>query len=108
MDNGFHFMENEYESRNVFSNYINVSYKLNNLTASLFCQNLLKSNGKIEEVENHNRLAHKLFVARNRDTSNAIGIKLVWTLSKGRKFKGIERNTDSLKDKETGVAKSGK
>ena len=69
---------------------------------------MFKSNGKIEEVENHNRLAHKLFVARNRDTSNAIGIKLVLTLSKGRKFNGIERNTDSLKDMETGVAKSGK
>ena len=108
MDNGFHFMENEYENRNIFSDYISVSYRLKNLTASLFCQNLFKSNGKIEEVENHNHLAHKLFVARNRDTSNAIGIKLVWTLSKGRKFKGIERNTDSLKDKETGVAKSGK
>ena len=108
MDNGFHFMENEYESRNIFSDYVSVSYKLNNLTASLFCQNLLKSNGKIEEVENHNHLAHKLLVARNRDTSNCIGIKLAWTLSKGRKFKGIERNTDSLKDKETGVAKSGK
>ena len=108
MDNGFHFMENEYEGRNVFSDYVSVSYKLKNLTASLFCQNLFKSNGKIEEVENHNRLAHKLFVARNRDTSNAIGIKLAWTLSKGRKFKGIERDTDSLKDTETGVAKSGK
>ena len=108
MDNGFHFMENEYESRNIFSDYISVSYRLKNLTASLFCQNLFKSNGKIEEVENHNHLAHKLLVARNRDTSNAIGIKLAWTLSKGRKFKGIERNTDSLKDKETGVAKSGK
>ena len=108
MDNGFHFMENEYESRNIFSDYISVSYRLKNLTASLFCQNLFKSNGKIEEVENHNHLAHKLLVARNRDTSNCIGIKVAWTLSKGRKFKGIERNTDSLKDKETGVAKSGK
>ena len=108
MDNGYHFMENEYESRNIFSDYISVSYRLKNLTASLFCQNLFKSNGKIEEVENHNHLAHKLLVARNRDTSNAIGIKLTWTLSKGRKFNGIERDTDSLKDKETGVAKSGK
>ena len=108
MDNGFHFMENEYEGRNIFSDYISVSYKLKNLTASLFCQNLFKHNGKIAEVENHNRLAHKLFVARNRDTSNAIGIKLTWTLSKGRKFNGIERDTDSLKDTETGVAKSGK
>ena len=108
MDNGFHFMENEYESRNIFSDYISISYKLKNLTASLFCQNLFKRNGKIEEVENHNRLAHKLLVARNRNTSNAIGIKLAWTLSKGRKFKGIERDTDSLKDTETGVAKSGK
>ena len=108
MDNGFHFMENEYESRNIFSDYISISYKLKNLTASLFCQNLFKRNAKIEEVENHNHLAHKLLVARNRDTSNAIGIKLAWTLSKGRKFKGIERDTDSLKDTETGVAKSGK
>ena len=108
MDNGFHFMENEYESRNIFSDYVSISYKLKNLTASLFCQNLFKSNGKIEEVENHNHLAHKLLVVLNRDTSNAIGIKLTWTLSKGRNFKGIERDTDSLKDKETGVAKSGK
>ena len=108
MDNGYHFMENEYESRNIFSDNVSISYKLKNLTASLFCQNLFKSNGKIEEVENHNHLAHKLLVVRNRDTSNAIGIKLTWTLSKGRKFKGIERDTDSLKDKETGVAKSGK
>ena len=98
-------MENEYESRNIFSDYISVSYRLKNLTASLFCQNLFKSNGKIEEVENHNHLAHKFLVARNRDTSNAIGIKLTWILSKGRNFKGIDRDTNSLKDKETGVAK---
>ena len=78
------------------------------LFRSLFCQNLFKRNAKIEEVENHNHLAHKLLVVLNRDTSNAIGIKLTWTLSKGRNFKGIERDTDSLKDKETGVAKSGK
>ena len=105
MDNGFHFMENEYESRNIFTDIISVSYKYKNLTANIFCQNLFKRNGKIEEVENHNHLAHKLLVVRNRDTSNCIGIKLAWTLSKGRKFKGIDRDTNSLKDKETGVAK---
>ena len=105
MDNGFHFMENEYESRNIFTDIISVSYKYKNLTANIFCQNLFKRNGKIEEVENHNRLAHKLLVTRNRNTSSAFGIKLTWTLSKGRNFKGIDRDTDSLKDKETGVAK---
>lgn len=105
MDNGYHFMENEYESRNIFSDFVSVSYKYKNITASLFCQNLFKRNAKIEEVENHNHLAHKLLVARNRDTSNAIGIKLTWILSKGRNFKGIDRDTNSLKDKETGVAK---
>ena len=105
MDNGYHFMENEYESRNIFSNFVSVSYKYKNITAGLFCQNLFKRNAMIEEVENHNRLAHKLLVARNCDTSNAIGIKLMWTLSKGRNFKGIDRDTNSLKDKETGVAK---
>ena len=105
MDNGYHFMENEYESRNIFSDFVSVSYKYKNITAGLFCQNLFKRNAKIVEVENHNHLAHKLLVARNRDTSNAIGLKLMWTLSKGRNFKGIDRDTNSLKDTETGVAK---
>ena len=105
MDNGYHFMENEYESRNIFSDFVSVSYKYKNITAGLFCQNLFKRNAKIEEVENHNRLAHKLLIAHNHNTSNAIGIKLTWTLSKGRNFKGIDRDTNSLKDKETGVAK---
>ena len=105
MDNGYHFMENEYESRNIFSDFVSVSYKYKNITAGLFCQNLFKRNAKIEEVENHNRLAHKLLIAHNHNTSNAIGIKLMWTLSKGRNFKGIDRDTNSLKDKETGVAK---
>ena len=27
MDNGYHFMENEYESRNIFSDFVSVSYK---------------------------------------------------------------------------------
>ena len=56
-------------------------------------------------MENHNRLAHKLLIAHNHNTSNAIGLKLTWTLSKGRNFKGIDRDTNSLKDTETGVAK---
>ena len=105
MDNGYHFMENEYESRNIFSDFVSVSYKYKNITAGLFCQNLFKRNAKIEEVENHNHIAHKLLIAHNHNTSNAIGLKLTWTLSKGRNFKGIDRDTNSLKDKETGVAK---
>ena len=105
MDNGYHFMENEYESRNIFSDFVSVSYKYKNITAGLFCQNMFKRNAKIEEVENHNRLAHKLLIAHNDNTSSAIGIKLTWKLSKGRNFKGIDRDTNSLKDTETGVAK---
>ncbi len=105
MDNGYHFMENEYESRNIFSDFVSVSYKYKNITAGLFCQNLFRHNAKIEEVENHNRLAHKLLIAHNHNTSSAIGIKLTWKLSKGRNFKGIDRDTNSLKDTETGVAK---
>ena len=105
MDNGYHFMENEYESRNIFSDFVSVSYKYKNITAGLFCQNLFKRNAKIEEVENHNRLAHKLLIAHHHNTSRAIGIKLTWKLSKGRNFKGIDRDINSLKDTETGVAK---
>lgn len=105
MDNGYHFMENEYESRNIFSDFVSVSYKYKNITAGLFCQNMFKRNAKIEEVENHNRLAHKLLIAHNHNTSSAIGIKLTWKLSEGRNFKGIDRDTNSLKDTETGVAK---
>ena len=103
-----HFMENEYEGRHILSHFINVSYRWKNLTVALFGQNLFVNHRKMEEVENHNRLVHKLYVARNRDTSSTIGIKLTWTLSKGRQFKGIDRDTNSLKEMETGVAKSGK
>ena len=53
----------------------------------------------------HDPFAHKLLIAHNHNTSSAIGIKLIWKLSKGRNFKGIDRDTNSLKDKETGVAK---
>ena len=105
IDNGYHYMENEYESRNIFSDFVSVSYKYKNITAGLFCQDIFKRNAKIEDVENHNCLAHKLLIAHNHNTSSAIGIKLTWKLSKGRNFKGIERDTNSLKDTETGVAK---
>ena len=106
IDNGYHFMENEYEVGNILSNYINVSYRMKHLTAALFCQNLFQHNRKVEEVEHHNRLAHKFYVSRNRNTSDVVGIKLTLTFSKGRQFQVIERNIDSLKDNETGVAKS--
>ena len=44
----------------------------------------------------------------DRKLSSAIGFKLTWTLSKGRQYKGLERDTDRLKDTETGVAKPGR
>ena len=51
IDNGYHFMENEYESRNIFSDFVSVSYKYKNITAGLFCQDLFKRNAKIEADE---------------------------------------------------------
>ncbi|MGM9694613.1 MAG: hypothetical protein ACI3YC_06360 [Alloprevotella sp.] len=107
-DNGFHFMENEYEGRNIFTSLLSVGYQWKQLNATLFCQNPFKSNGKVEEVIYHNRLVEKHLTTRNRDTSFAVGIKLTWKLSKGRRFKGIERNTDNTNETETGVAKSGR
>ena len=108
MDNGFHFMESEYEARNILSSYLSASYRIKRLAVGLFCQNPFRRNGKVEEVENYNQLVHKFRVVRNRDTSSAIGFKLTWTLSKGRQYKGLERDTDRLKDTETGVAKPGR
>ena len=105
VDNGFHFMENEYESRNILSAMLSVAYRWQHLQASLFCQNPFCHNREAERVENHNAMAHKQLVTRNRDTSSVIGIKLTWNLAKGRKYEGIERDTDRLKDTDTGVAK---
>ena len=62
----------------------------------------------MEEVIYHNHLTNKHSTTRNSDTSSAIGIKLTWTLTKGRQFKSIERDTERLKDTETGVAKPDK
>lgn len=104
-DNGFHFMENEYESKSVWSDFISVSYRHKNLNVLLFWQNVMQSRNKSMEVEYHNRYAHKNITRWSDDLANAIGIKLTWTISKGRKFASPERDTNSLKDKDTGVAK---
>lgn len=104
-DNGFHFMENEYESKNVFGNYVIVSYRHKNLTLSLLWQNIMQSRNKSGEVEYHNRYAHKNIERYSRDFANAVGIKLSWTISKGRKFTSPERDTNSFKDNDTGVAR---
>lgn len=104
-DNGFHFMENEYECKNVFSSFVNLSYRHNNLNMSLFCQNIFQPHFKSDYIEYHNRFVHKSKSRRSGDIGNAIGIKLAWTISKGRKFASPERDTNSLKDKDTGVAK---
>lgn len=104
-ENGFHFMENEYECKNVFSDFLNVSYRHKKLNMSLFWQNILQSHSKTEDIEYHNQYAHKNISRWSSDFGNAVGIKLTWTISKGRKFKSPERDTNSLKDKDTGVAK---
>lgn len=104
-DNGFHFMENEYESKNIFSDFVNVSYRRNNLNVVLFWQNIFQSRCKTENIENHNLYAHKNISRRSTDLGNAVGIKLSWTISKGRHFTSPERDTNSLKERDTGVAK---
>lgn len=37
-----------------------------------------------------------------------IGLKLTWSLTKGRQVNGVERDVEGLKDMETGVTRSGK
>ena len=105
IDNGFHFMESEYECRNIFSAYLSASYRWRDFSASLFCQNPFKRNGKVEEYLNHNRLVSKHSTSRNTNSSSCIGLKLTWHLAKGRRFQGPERDTELLRDTETGVAK---
>lgn len=104
-DNGFHFMENEYECKNVFGDFVSVSYRHKHLSATVFWQNLFQPRFKTESIEYHNRYVHKNLTNWSRDLGNAVGIKLAWTLSKGRKPISPERDTNSLKDKDSGVMK---
>lgn len=108
LDNGYHFMENEYEVRNVLSAFLSASYRMGYLSATLFCQNPLQHDGKVEEYVVHNRLVQKTKTTRDRDTSSLVGLKLTWSLTKGRQVKGVERDVEGLKDMETGVTRSGK
>ncbi len=108
LDNGWHFMENEYEVGNILSSYLSASYRMGALSATLFCQNPLRHDGKVEEFTVHNRLMQKYKTTYNRDTSSLIGFKLTWSLTKGRQVKGVERDVEGLKDMETGVTRSGK
>lgn len=108
VNNGFHFMESDYECRNIYNADFSASYRIKGFSASLFCQNPFFGNRKVQDMVSHNRFISRQMVMRNSETSNVIGIKLSWNFSKGRQFKGVERDVDHSKDTETGVAKPAK
>ena len=104
-DNGWNFMEGEHRGHQSATWYFTVSYRLKNLTLSLYAQHTFCKNPRSNKAEVLNRYIHKEMSQHNRDFGNMLTFNLSWNFSSGRKYRDIQR-TMNHQDSDTGILQS--
>ena len=104
-DNGWNFMEGEHRGHQSAAWYLTVSYRLKNLTLSLYAQHPFCKNPRSNKTEVLNRYIHKEVSQHNRDFGNMLTFNLSWNFSSGRKYRDIQR-TMNHQDSDTGILQS--
>ncbi len=105
-DNGFRVLEGETKIVNGGAYYVTASYKLGNINFSLYYQHCLQKNPLQEKTEIMNEYVNRTFTSRSRDLGNMLSLNISINISKGRKYKEIER-TMKNSDKDTGIKMTG-
>lgn len=95
VDNGWAFLENEFKAKNTFSSYCSVSYKMGRADISLIWKNLFSARNVSLDAELLNRYVHRTMLYRNGDLGNMISLNFSWSLSRGRKYKDVNRRIPS-------------
>ena len=101
-DNGWSFMEGEHRGHQAAAWYLTASYRLKNLTLSLYLQQPFSARPLSYRSEVVSRYLQKEVTQRSRDLGNMLTLNLSWTLSSGRKYRDIRR-TMNHQDTETGI-----
>lgn len=101
-DNGWNFMEGEHRGHQAAAWYLTASYKIKNVTLSLYAQHPFCARPLTNQTEVLNRYIHKEVSQNSRDFGNMLTLNLTWHLSSGRKYRDIQR-TMNHRDTETGI-----
>lgn len=101
-DNGWNFMEGEHRGHQSAAWYLTASYRLKNLTLSLYAQHPFCPCPLSYKSEVMSRYIHKEVSQHNRDFGNMLTLNVSWTFSSGRKYNDIKR-TMNHRDTETGI-----
>ena len=101
-DNGWNFMEGEHRGHQSAAWYLTITYRLRNLTLSLYAQHPFCKNPRSNKTEVLNRYIHKEVSQHNRDFGNMLTFNLSWNFSSGRKYRDIQR-TINHQDSDTGI-----
>ena len=102
VDNGWNFMEGEHRGHQAAAWYLTASYRMKNITLSLYAQHPFCATPLNEKTEVLSRYIHKEASLHSRDFGNMLTLNLTWHLSSGRKYRDIQR-TMNHRDTDTGI-----
>ena len=106
-DNGWNFMEGEHRGHQAATWYLMASYRLKQLTLSLYAQQPFSAHPLSNKTEILNRFVHKEASTREPSFGNMLTFSLSWSFSSGRKYRDIQR-TINHQDQETGILQTSK
>ena len=102
VDNGWNFMEGEHRGHQAAAWYLTASYRMKNITFSLYAQHPFCATPLNEKTEVLSRYIHKEASLHSHDFGNMLTLNLTWHLSSGRKYRDIQR-TMNHRDTDTGI-----
>ena len=95
-------MEGEHRGHQAAAWYLTASYRMKDVTLSLYLQHPFCPTPLTHKTEILNRYIHKEISQHSRDFGNMLTLNLTWNLSSGRKYRDIQR-TMNHRDTETGI-----
>lgn len=101
-DNGWNFMEGEHCGHQSAAWFLTASYRMKDVSISLYLQHPFSANPLTQKTEILNRYIHKEISQYSRDLGNMLTLNLTWKLSSGRKYRDIQRSMNH-RDTETGI-----
>ena len=102
-DNGWKFVEGEHEGRNGAAVYFGASYRWKQCNVSLFLQHPFQQHPAIQRGRVLNENLYKESIYRSRDLGNMITLRFSWKLSKGKRYKEIDKKVQHEGNKQTSI-----
>lgn len=102
IDNGWKFMEGETWNKQGAGLWFTATCHIGNCDLSIYWQNPLRAHPKINETGLISRYLQREVILRGSDYGNMLSINLSWKLSKGRKYREINKKPQ-YKDTQTGI-----